>query len=148
MEKKFKVLMAVLCTDAHNMKVLHWKSEGKSFDTQHNIAADLADKICESVDYIAEVLVRTGSNPLSYKEVLTELESDSEDHLIAEATKNYEYDEFVSEISTMLKDILKCIENVLEDEGLAKKYGIKSTLEAMHDEYDHELNYLNARRKD
>ena len=49
----------------------------------------------------------------------------------------------------MFKDILKCIEELLESSELEdiKNVGIKADLESMYSEIDLEYRYINNRRK-
>lgn len=147
-----KRLLAVLMLAQSNFQILHWKSIGKKFDKQHSIAAELYEKCFNDQDTIAEFSIMLGISPVNIVSAIETLrEDDSHEYVIVDPEKDFEYDEFVKTVSTVLGDIKYAIFTTLSDEEIQNNIvniGIKSTLESIVGEYDLQDRYLNTRRSD
>ena len=144
----FRLFLAQLMLYSVNIKDLHWLVRGDEFDSVHNgVTNDYHDKICEDIDYIAEVLLRNGEEPLNMPEAVRLTESANRKFVIVDTGKLYGKVEVYQYLQKMLQDIKLSIEFLIKSlEDDIKQVGIKSTLEAMHEWYDLQARFLNKRR--
>ena len=143
-------LISVLLLYRSNFHVLHWNAVGKEFDSTHkNITAEYYDDCLETADIIAEMIARLGGNPPNSKEVLEIIESSDSDFLMIESGKLYDKDDIQKYSDVMLKGICRCIEKALEADEMkcTCNVGVKAELEGLHNKFDLQARYINARRK-
>lgn len=147
---ELRVFLAVLLLYENNFRLLHWKAKGPYFKIMHEQADELYNKIHQDIDRIAEMTMRMGQNPPDQMEG-TKLLIDYEGHEFKaiSSSDDFEFEEFCSNVDRLLNDIIYCIEELLENSEeikSVKNIGIKSYLEGMHDSYDLQVRYLNARQ--
>ena len=146
----FRIFLSVLLVYQHNFRILHWKASGHNFNMIHEWADNYSNNLSVCIDKIAEIAMRLGQQPVNYKEAAELLESyDDHDFTMLEAEDDYCIDCFIRHSDTMFADILKCIEELLQNSELEniKNVGIKSDLESIYSEIDLQYRYINARRK-
>lgn len=143
-----KTLLSLFMVYRSNFHVLHWNAKGEKFDRVHALAADYYDKLLSDADIIAEMSMRIGQGVVNYPEAYDTLKTSNNNYLIIPSDTLYDYNAFIKMCDTMLKDILHSIESALENPVIKEpsNVGIKATLESMHNEYDLQCRYLNARR--
>lgn len=145
----FRTVTAVLLVYRANFQVMHWLAEGKQFDRIHNLTNGYYDMCLEAADEIAELGMRIGQKPPGYLEA-AEILNDFTDHkiIMLSSDTGYKYKDFTEITNIMLNDILSFIEVLLDTPEVKDKsnVGIKSALEGLHDKFDKECRYLNARR--
>lgn len=133
-----------------NFQMLHWKVCGKGFDRFHaNITTECYEKLDKDADDIAEILMRQGASPLNYYEVLTTLNNDGGHTKIIKSNKDYSAEDVTKCISMYYEDICSQILKCLDSDAIKnvrENVGIKSYYEALYNEYDKELRFLNRRR--
>ena len=140
-----RTFLSVLLVYRSNFQVLHWMSKGKNFFTLHTKADEYSNEILKDVDVIAEMLLRFEDKIVNYEEAFKIIESDSDhEFLLIESDKLFDTEDFCKYSTKMFRDILTCIEELLDSESIQnpKNVGIKSTLEGMHDKYDLYNRYL------
>ena len=145
--KVFRTLQSNLTIFANNIKMLHWNCKGDEFGCMHDeLTNDLYDKMTDDVDRVAEMMIRLSLRPLNLYEVVEIGEEN--DTPVVNSNYLYEKEEVYKYIQKMLIVIMKNIEETLELDVIQdiKNTGIRSDLEAMHNEYDIERRFKNARR--
>ena len=144
----FRLFLAQLMHYNMNIKNLHWLVHGDEFDSIHNgITNDYSDKLCEDIDYIAEVLLRNSEQPLNLIEAAQLITSANRKFVTVNTDHLYSKSEVYGILQKMLQDIQLSIEYLIRSlEGEVKQVGIKSTLESMYEWYDLQTRFLNKRR--
>lgn len=142
-----KTFLSVLLVYRSNFHVLHWLAKGENFFTIHEKTSEYYEEILKDADVIAEMILRRPDGKIvNYKEALLLVTEYTDHAFLLLDTDRYCYDseDFKKYASEMFKDIIICIEELLDTDYIQKSsnVGIKSTLEAMHDKYDLQLNYL------
>ena len=143
----FVRLQTNLTIFANNVKMLHWNCKGNEFGAVHDgLTNELYDKMTDDVDRVAEMMIRLSLRPLNLYEVVEIGEEN--DTPVVNSNYLYEKEEVYKYIQKMLIVIMKNIEETLELDAIQdiKNTGIRSDLEAMHNEYDIERRFKNARR--
>lgn len=146
-----KVLLAALLVYRSNFHLLHWNAKGKKFDKIHSLSAEYYDKLLDDADIIAEMSARLGHGVVNYVDAFKALKNvEGHNFLIIPSDATIGWKEFFTYTDAMLKEICKLIEEVLDtDEVKApSNIGIKATLEGLHEYYNLQAYYLNARRSD
>lgn len=144
-----QTLLSILLVYRSNFHLLHWNAKGCKFDKIHQIAADYYEKLLDDSDIIAEMAMRLGQNVVNYPEAFETLKNYKDlDFTILESNIRYNFEDFTKLTAKMFKDITTAIEQELETAEMktASNVGIKATLEGLHDYYDLQLRYINARR--
>lgn len=144
--KNIQFLQALFTIYSSNFRMLHWKACGENFDSGHAIAGDYYDKIGDDIDDIAEVMMRENIIPLTLEECIDAKHEMQMSLVDIRSDKNYSKTEIIHFAGRMLQDILKGIEETLEDYQGSSQVGIRSYFEGLYDKYDKEANYLNKRR--
>ena len=145
--KVFRTLQSNLTIFANNIKMLHWNCKGDEFGYMHDeLTNDLYEKMTDDVDRVAEMMIRLSLRPLNLYEVVQIGEEN--DIPVVNSNYLYEKEEVYKHIQKMLIVIMRNIEETLELDVIQdmKNTGIRSDLEAMHNEYDIERRFKNARR--
>lgn len=144
MNEKLESLLATLIIAHANFRTVHWMSVGHKFDRQHSLAEDYEGMVDESIDAVAEMLLR------GQKSVPTIVDAPSKSSLqVIDGTQSINYAAFNTIITVQLKGILTSIATVLKDNTLQNDIrfvGIKADLEGMFGKYDLQLRYLHAHR--
>jgi DNA-binding ferritin-like protein len=134
-----------------NFEILHWKAIGSHFDTMHvKVTSEYYEMVAKSIDKIAEMGLRLNENPVNYLDAYRVAVKTYPDILVVSGNKDYDQDAIITYTDAILKNILDAIESVLYSDEMQNTHsnvGIKSSLEAMYDMYDHEYRFLNERRK-
>ena len=146
---KLKELFCALCLYRSNFQNLHWNSVGENFDNAHKeISTDYYEMVSGTVDQIAEMLTRFGVNPPNYVEVLDIIKSAEKDYLMVGSAQLYDRTAIVKLSDTMLKDIVDALVACLDSDEMKQTLnaGIKSTLEAILEDYDLQYRYINKRK--
>lgn len=143
----FVRLQTNLTIFANNVKMLHWNCKGNEFGAVHDgLTNDLYDKMTDDIDRVAEMMIRLSIRPLNLYEVV----QIGEENDIPVVSSNYLYqkEDVYKYIQKMLIEIIGNIEEALQVDMIqdVKNTGIRSDLEAMHNEYDIERRFKNARR--
>lgn len=149
MVNKLIKLNAILRLYHQNFLNLHWNSAGEEFNDAHkSISTDYYELCDKYIDTTAEMICRLGGNPLNYIQVVEFLTNQDSKYFVTDSSKMYERKDIIKWSDVMLGDILKNIEEVLEDDEAEDScnIGIKSDLEAMHSEFDLQYRYINKRR--
>ena len=145
----FKELTALFTVYSNNFKVMHWGSIGPKFDRIHNLSQEYYDMTSDDLDVLAEMGLRIGQKPATIMES-TKILAEVEEHkfFVFDSFSDCDYECFVKTANIMLSDICKCLELVLASEEMKdpSNVGIKASLEGLHDKYDLQARYLNARR--
>ena len=143
-----RTFLSILLVYRSNFHVIHWLAKGEQFDTIHEKAADYYDMILTTCDEVAEMAMRIGERPVNYIEALKVVEDADKDYKILSTSSNYEFEDFKENTDIMFKDILECIEELLESDIVTEKQnvGIKAQLESIYNQYDLQLRYINKRR--
>ena len=140
-----KTFLSVLLVYRSNFHVLHWMAKGKNFFVIHSKSDEYCTEILGDIDKVAEMVLRVEDSIVNYKDAL-DIIDEYEDHefLLLPGDEFYDGERFKKASITMFKDILKCIEDLLESDNITdpKNVGIKATLEGMHDKYDLQARYL------
>lgn len=139
-----KTFLSVLIVYRSNFQVLHWLAAGKSFEVIHKKTEEYYNEISDDVDVIAEMVLRNSDEIVNYKEALEIIEEDDNNFILVDSKRSCEMEDFIELSTKMLKDILSCIESVLED---VDNIGIKSSLESLYEKYDLQANYILRRFK-
>lgn len=136
-----RTFLSVLLVYHCNFKVLHWMVKGDEFLTIHTKADEYCNDVAEDIDKVGEMILRTNGEIVNYKEALDIVEDiESHEFLLIESGNSYDTEEFCNYSMKMFKDILVCIQELLD--GEISNVGIKSTLEGMYDKYDLQANYI------
>lgn len=146
-----KTFLSVLLVYRSNFHVLHWMADGDKFFTIHSKAEEYCNMILEDVDVVAEMHLRLEDDVVNYAEALKLIEEDEHhEFLLVNSNKLYDIEEFRNQSIRMFKDILSCIEELLDSDVIkdSKNVGVKASLEGMHDKYDLQCRYLLRRLKD
>lgn len=144
-----KTFLSVLLVYRHNFQVLHWMAVGKSFFRIHEKSDAYHKMVDDDIDVVAEMILRESDEIVDYREALDLIDEHNHNFLLMSGKDLCDTDAFVEFSIKMFKDILECIEELLDSEYVqeAKHVGIKATLEGMHDKYDLQANYLLRRLK-
>lgn len=141
-----RTFLSVLLVYRSNFHVLHWNAKGKNFFTLHNKASEYYNEILNDVDVVAEMILRREDGQIvNYEEALDIIKNDEDyQFLLLSSSEKIDSDKFKEYSRRMFKDILHCIEELLDTDKIKdpKNVGIKSALEGMHDKYDLQCNYL------
>jgi len=139
--EKFKILLASLVTQQYNLRVLHWKVKGLSFDTPHKILDEYIDKFSQFIDQIAELMLTQGENPPSMNEIIetANIEKFNENLMMID------YNEI--QVYKGIYDILNLIISKIQDcrEGCEFSY-IVSVLDEIEGYLQIEANYKTKQR--
>lgn len=144
---ELKLYLAMLLVYRHNFHMLHWCAAGEKFNRIHDNASKYYEEILGTADEVAEYAMRLGIKPPSFPECFTLLkESDATDFLIV-GSDEVDYHTFLEQSEKMFHDICKGAEILLATDTIQEpeNVGIKSGIEAIHNEYDLYLRYLNKR---
>lgn len=148
-QEKLNILLTKLTVFGENIRMLHWNAKGDEFGYVHDtLTNDLYEKLSDDVDRVAEIMIRLSCRPLNILEIVQVQQKNIEDIFIVNSNYLYDKDSVYKNIQKMLKSIMETIEEILELEVIqdVKNTGIRSDLEAMHNEYDIERRFKNARR--
>ena len=144
MNEKLESLLATLIIAHANFRTVHWMSVGHKFDRQHSLAADYEGMVDESIDAVAEMLLR------GQKTVPTIVDAPAKSNLqVIDGNQFINYDTFNTIVTVQLKSILNSIATVLKDNTIqndVRLVGIKADLEGMFGKYDLQFRYLHAHR--
>ena len=144
MNEKLEALLSTLMIAHANFRTVHWMSVGHKFDRQHSLAADYEGMVDESIDAVAEMLLR------GQKTVPTIVDAPAKSNLqVIDGNQFINYDTFNTIVTVQLKSILNSIATVLKDNTIQNDIrcvGIKADLEGMFGKYDLQLRYLHAHR--
>lgn len=143
-----KTFLSVLLVYRSNFHVMHWMAKGENFFTLHSKAEEYYNEILKDADVVAEMILRKSNKIVDYKEALDIISADeNHEFLLVDSEITYDTDKFKKYSTKMFKDILVCIEELLEEDNNIN-IGMKSSLEAMYDKYDIICNYLLRRFED
>ena len=149
MTMSFTEITAVFTQYANNFRILHWCAVGKKFDRIHNTAKEYYEMIGDDLDVLAEMGMRVNQSPSTMYKAASIL-SNISDHnfLVIENCDLVDFEKFCKMTNLMLMDICYSIESVLSSDIMKdpRNVGIRATLEGIHDKYDLQARYLNARR--
>lgn len=144
MNEKLEALLSTLIVAHANFRTLHWMSCGKKFDRQHSLSAEYEEMVAESIDAVAEILLRYQNRVPTLSEAI----SKSAIQLI-DGGQPIQYDSFNTHVGTQLSRILSSILTVLNDGSIQndiRNVGVKADLEGLMSKYDLQLRYLHAHR--
>lgn len=144
----FTGITALFTVYSNNFKAMHWFACGKSFDRIHKLTESYYDMTADDLDVLAEMAMRINQRPATISKAVSILESYEGRNFMIMSDGDVDYVSFHKMSDIMLKDICWAIEQLLADDILQvpSNVGIKATLEGLHDKYDIQCRYLNARR--
>ena len=117
LEKIFNALV-LYC---YNMRALHWKIKGLSFDTKHELADNYHEKLAGFVDDIAEILMMLGNAPKDLRTVVGNIGSDeNEGYLLISCEGNtyYTEEQMLRSINQMFNHLIALYESACNDGNL------------------------------
>ena len=139
-------LNAILRFHSSNFQNLHWNAAGEEFDDAHKDITTGYYELCEKyIDVTAEMIARLDGFALNFWEV-SEM---SEGQWTGVASDRLYSRTDICEIAAgLLEEINNCICECLSSAIMqdVENAGMKSTLEAMQDEFDIEDIFINTRR--
>lgn len=148
---KFKELFCVLSLYHFNFRNLHWNSNGENFDNVHKeITTEYYEMIDGTIDTVGEMLTRLGINPCNYSETLEFIKNAEKNYMMVDSNKLYNRTDIVKMSDVMLNDIVTLMVEAWNSEEMKNpiNVGIKSTLEALINDYDIQARYINKRKLD
>lgn len=122
---------------ANNMKMFHWFAKGALFDTTHSIAEEYYNKANEQTDFLAELLIELGCNPINPQHVQPVNVSVIEEKDLMQ--------DYTACLMMNINEIVISLMNARATDNLA--YDIVSEFDSIIRYWNKENNYKNKRRQ-
>lgn len=126
---------------------LHWNASGEEFDDAHKDISTDYYELCDAyIDTTAEMVARLDDFPLNFDEVAETAKENNWTSVQSDTL--YSRAQIIEISQTLLSEILDAITDCLasEDLQLVENSGIRSDLEAIQEEFDLQVRYINKRR--
>lgn len=115
-------LVKLLIASEQAMRILHWKSSGKGFDTAHKWTDKYVDKLCEMIDEAQESALVYNFNPPSLKDC-----ADIDEPAVkVDPSQDYDLEQVFDKVKEIFNALIKCYQKVLKENLSA---GIRSQFE-------------------
>lgn len=130
-------LLKDLIAAQHLLRLCHWNSSGKHFDSVHAVCGDYVDHIEDDIDAVAEMVISLGKQPVTLDECKNEF------GINIDVNTTYQSEEIYAYIVTIFNKIIKDY-TTAQAEQIPAAY--RSELETMQHYYLIENMYKNMRR--